>query len=268
MRCDVTLDFRIDRELLALNQEATNLLPSFFDGTRIELDADELPKDCSQVWLAYLAAEIYGYADTTLIAITHNRGRQARILVRQMYECMKRAEYYATHSDDARLELLSWPWREKKFCDEMGFPNSSERYKATQHAIETITRKYPDVPAYAARHGFRERPFRDMVGDTDPKEYAFHYRRLSQSPHGSVVGMQDALDFRSDGALGIRFDSRLDDPALDVEASTMYLLRFLDILDQVLAKGCEEKIKTLDRKFMAILARLHPQEYAEGNDTH
>ena len=109
--CGTPLDQRIDKDLLVLNQRATNMLPRFFEGVRME-QVGGVPVRFGEVWLAYLAAEMYGNADTALIAIVHNRGRQARILERQMYEMMVKAQYYTQHEKDARLEYLAMPFRD------------------------------------------------------------------------------------------------------------------------------------------------------------
>ena len=241
MECGTKIDNRIDSELFSLNQEATRRIPQPFSSGRFELDADGAPAEPARVWMAYLAAEAYGYADAALIALTHNRGRQARILERQVYECVKRAEYYAWHPNEAKLEFLAWPWREQKLYNALGYSHDSPRYRSTERAIENITKKYPGVPAYAAQHGCKERTVYEMVVDYEKPEtsidYAFHYRRLSQTAHGSVTGMSDVLDWRSDGIVGIRFDSRVEDPNLEVLDVTIYLVHLLDILDQVLGTG-------------------------------
>ena len=109
--CGTPFDPRIDGDLMAVNQSATALLPRLLTGVQIEQEGS-LPVDFSQIWVAYLAAEMYGNADTVLIAIAHNRGRQARILERQMYEMMIKAKFYVANPVDARLEYLSMPFRE------------------------------------------------------------------------------------------------------------------------------------------------------------
>ncbi len=83
MECGTTIDDRIDAELFRLNQDATKMIPEMFTSGRFEFDAQGAPREPARVWMAYLAAEAYGYADAMLIAISHNRGRQARILERQ-----------------------------------------------------------------------------------------------------------------------------------------------------------------------------------------
>ncbi len=72
------LDPRIDRELLDLALKATKTIPEFFDGTRIKLEPDGLPSDCSNGWLAYLAAEAYGYADAAFIGPSPSLYRSVR----------------------------------------------------------------------------------------------------------------------------------------------------------------------------------------------
>ncbi len=145
----------------------------------------------------------------------------------------------------------------------MGYPHDSARYKSIELAIKNITTKYPEVPAYAARYGNKERPFYEMVVDQEKPEtardYAFHYRRLSQTAHGSVSGMADVFDLRDGGVWAIRFDSRVEDPNLEVLDVTIYLVHLLDILDGVLQTDkWESDIQPLDARLNAVIARLYP----------
>lgn len=269
MGCATKIDDRVDGELFRVNQDATKMIPEMFSGGRFELDAQGAPTEPAKVWMAYLAAEAYGYADATLIAVTHNRGRQARILERQVYECVKRAEYYAANPCEARLEFLAWPWRDKRMHDDLGYPRDSPRYKSIELAIKNITSKYPEVPIYAARYGNKERRFYEMVVDPQKPEtardYAFHYRRLSQTAHGSVSGMADVFDWRDDGGVwAIRFDSRVEDPNLEVLDVTIYLVHLLDILDGVLERRkWESDIQPLDTRLNGVIARLYPDRADE-----
>jgi hypothetical protein len=261
--CATPLDPRVDRELIELSQRATRLLPDFVANVRLELDRDGLPADCTLMWLTYLAAEVYGYSDAALICILHNRGRQSRILERQCYECLKKAEYYVAHPDEARLEFLAWPFREKRFRDDLRTDTHSERYRAVERAIRAVTSRFPEVLQYADTNR-RERPFREMVGDMNAAssaEYAFHYRRLSQTPHGSVMGMEDVFDFRDDGNIGVRFDSRLEDPNFALQLIALYVIGFLDVLNRALALERGEEVDALQRASNDIMARLRPEEY-------
>jgi hypothetical protein len=113
--CATPVDGRTDKDLFSVNQHATALLPRFFEGVRME-QIGGMPVRFGEMWLSYLAAEIYGAADAALIAIVHNRGRQARILERQMYEMMIKAHYYIENEDDARLEYLALPFRDLGSC--------------------------------------------------------------------------------------------------------------------------------------------------------
>src|SRR5580692_1158748 len=259
MECGTTLDPRIDRDMFDLNQRATGMIPTLFDNGRFELDPDGLPKNCSHVWLAYLAAEVYGNADAAVIAILHNRGRQAQILERQLFECKTKAEYYVVNPEEARLEFLAWPFRDKKFMDDLQVAKTARRYVAAENAIAIVSRKYPEVPGYAEKYGFKERPFADMLGDmSNPdvkKAYAFQYRRKSQTPHGSVTGMQDVLEFNETGVT-IKFDSRLDTPNIALAEMTMHLISFLDLVDQQLETNRWSEIEPRDKGLNEMIARL------------
>jgi hypothetical protein len=108
-----------------------------------------------------------------------------------------------------------------------------------------------------------------MVGESKDqdaiREYAFHYRRLSQTPHGTILGMFDVLDLRPDGNIGIRFDSRLNDPNFAVQNMTTYLITFLELVDKVFALGRGAEIAALKGDSEATLARLWPEAYAEAH---
>jgi hypothetical protein len=204
-----------------------------------------------------------------LIAIMHNGGRQARILERQMYEMMVKAQYYSANENDARLEYLAMPFRDIEFMNQMGWGFASPRYAAAAKAANVMAQRFPDASTYA-RENPREKPVRKMVGPNEDKdaihEYAFHYRRLSQTPHGTASGMLDVLDFRSDGNIGIRFDSWLQDPNFAIQNMTIYLIAFLELVNGVFDLGRESEIEELKKASEAALSRLWPDAYAEATD--
>jgi len=258
VECGTTLDPRIDQELLAVHQEATKLIPALFEGIQMKMKGS-LPDDCARVWLAYLAAEVYGNADAAIIAIVHNRGRQAQILERQLFECITKAEYYINNPDEARLEFLALPFRDKKYMDALQVDPTAKKYVACVNAIDVISKTFPEVPEYAKLNDSKERPFAQMLGDmNDPdvrKEYALRYRRKSQTPHGTVVGMFDVLEFSDTGCI-VKFDSRLFDPNLSIAEMTIFLLKFLDLLDQYLGTKRWNEIEVLDGRLNEIIKRL------------
>jgi hypothetical protein len=259
MECGTTLDPRTDRDLFDLTQQATALIPKLFHGVRLELDSGGLPRNFAHVWLAYLAAEVYGNADAAVIAVLHNRGRQAQILERQLFECQAKAEYYIVNANEARLEFLAWPFREKKLMDDLQVERTAIRYVAAGNAISRVSEKYPEVLEYAAKYGFKERPFAEMLGDMNNpdvrKHYAFQYRRKSQTPHGSITGMSDVLEFNESGFI-IKFDSRLDNPNMALAEIAMHLIYFLDLLDQQLGANRWTEIEPLDKRLNDVIARL------------
>jgi hypothetical protein len=265
--CATPLDTRVDAELVALNQRATSLIPDFFTGVRIEQQGG-VPIRFEEMWVSYFAAEMLGNADAALITIVHNRGRQARILERQMYEVLKKTEYYVAHPDEARLELLAAPWRDKEFAEQMQWDQASVRYVSILKAIDTVSRRFPDVPQYA-RHHRREKTFREMVGDQcdieATHEYAFNYRRLSQTAHVAAAGMEDVFDYRSDGNIGIKFDSRLADPDFAIQNMTLYLISFLNVVNQLFELGRDEEVDDLTACSDQIMARLRPEEHCAAN---
>jgi hypothetical protein len=64
---------------------ATALLPRFLESVRME-QVVGMPVRYGEMWLSYLAAEIYGAADTCIDRHRPQPRRHARILERQMYE--------------------------------------------------------------------------------------------------------------------------------------------------------------------------------------
>jgi hypothetical protein len=261
--CAAPLDTRADTELLALNQRATSMIPEFFKGLQIEQQGG-VPSRCEEMWVAYFAAEMFGNADAAIITIVHNRGRQARILERQMYEVLKKAEYYVAHADEARLELLAAPWRDKEFAEQMHWDQSSIRYASILKAIEVVSQRFPEVPQYARQHR-REKTFREMVGDQHDtnaaQEYAFNYRRLSQTAHVAAAGMEDVFAYRADGNMDVKFDSRLPDPDFAIQNMTLYLIAFLDLANRLYGLGRELEIDELAAWSDRVMARLRPEEH-------
>jgi hypothetical protein len=267
--CATPLDPTLDPELVELNQRATKMLPAFFVDLRLDLDEDGMPVDPLRLWLAYLSALVYSNADASLICIAHNRSRESRVLERQIFECMKKAEFYVANPEEARLEFLAWPYRQKKLLDDLHFDKQSPRFVSVEKAIATVSNKYPEVAAHAAKYNNKERPFREMVGDANDDaalaEYAFHYRRPSQTPHGSVTGMEDVLDFRPDGYVGVKFDSRLDDANASLHLATIYVINVLDLLNKCLGLTRDAEVDALWKSSNALLARMHPDEHADVN---
>jgi hypothetical protein len=269
LKCDTALDTRVDSELIGLCQRATQLLPEFFTRFRMQLDSDGVPANASELWLAYTAALAYGAADALLLCVLHNRGREAIIVERQIVEYFFRAKYYAEHPEEARFEFLAWPLRDKKFLDDIGLETGSERYRAAEDACDLVQKKFPDAYRYAEAKRGRERDFASMYGDMNEAsvraEYAFKIRRTSQTLHASVVGMQDVLDFSSDGVIGIKFDSRSDDPNFCIESATIHLIEFLNIINATLALTREADVLALQQRMDAILARRHPRSTQEAS---
>jgi hypothetical protein len=266
-RCDTAWDDRIDPDLLALNQQATRALPEFVYGVRIEKDG-WVPVHCEQIWLTYLAANIYGNADAALITMTLNHGREARGLVRNMFENLKKAEYFIAHPDEARLEYLAMPFRDERFRKQMKQPDNCERALSSQKAIAKITAAHPDVAAYAAKQN-DSKPFYEMIKSAHANEadaaheYAFHYRRLSQNTHATVAGMEDIFAYPDDTQIGVNFDGRIADPNFEIVLSSIYLLTFLTLLNDVFGLGREAEIEAMKVASGEIQNRLYGPAEAE-----
>jgi hypothetical protein len=265
MNCGKNLDDRIDPELLALAQGATQMIPTPF-GERFSSGRDEfgLPTEFYLLWTAYLAAAMFANARGVVGLLVHDYGIQAITLERQGYEILKRLEFYVNHQDLARLEYLAWPWRSKKLLDELQMDNSSSQYQEVVKAIEACKKRFPDVEAYAIKNKCCERSLADMVGtsnDTNAaREYAFRYRLPSQVAHLSVSGTEHFL--RSDGTPSqviINFSSTILDPNRVLEQLSSTVIRVLDILDQALNAGCWPQIVHLDQQLNEIMKRLHPE---------
>ncbi len=263
--CGTTLDDRIDPEVFTLNQRATDLIQKWYEGLQIE-KVGHMPARFEEIWVAYLAAEIYNNADAALVCIVHNRGRSARILERQMYEALVKARFYADNPDIARLEHLVMPFRDLKLEEQLGRDKESARYKSIAAACDFVAASYPDVMAYLKEHA-KEIDLRTMVGPpSDPdadREYAFRVRRLSQTAHGTITGIHDVLDYRADGKLGIWFDGRLPDPTLSVQSMTVMLIGFLDLMNRVYHLGKDDEVRGLWQASGDILKRLSPDAVAE-----
>ena len=265
MGCAKDLDQRIDPELLELTQEAVKMIPTMY-GAKYTVERDELgnPKNFSSIWTAYLAAAMYANAQGVTALLVHGYGIQATALERQGYEVLKRLEFYVAHEEDARLEYLAWPWREKKLLDDIGADKTSKRYKEAVEAIAATKKSFPEIEEYALKNNSKERSLADMIGignDADvAKEYAFRYRLPSQLTHLSIAGAEHFL--RSDGTpnrLIINFGSTILDPNFVLEQLAMTVIRVLDILDQTLNTNRWPEIKKLDQRLNAVMKRLHPE---------
>lgn len=265
MNCQKSLDDRIDPDLLALAQSATQMIPTLF-GERFSSGRDEfgLPNEFYLLWAAYLAAAMFANARGVVGLLVHDYGIQATTLERQGYEILKRLEFYVNNQDEARLEYLAWPWRAKKLLDELQSDKASSRYRETVQALEACKKRFPDVESYAIKNGCRERSLADMVGisnDADAaKEYAFRYRAPSQVAHLTVSGTEHFL--RSDGTpsqIVINFSSTIVDPNRVLEQLAITVISVLDVLDQVLSAGCWPQIERLYQQLNDIIKRLRPE---------
>ncbi len=67
--CATLQDDRVDRDLMTLNQRATRSLLEFISKISVEMVGGQ-PVRYEEMWLTYLAAEIYGNADAMLILMT------------------------------------------------------------------------------------------------------------------------------------------------------------------------------------------------------
>jgi hypothetical protein len=239
--CPHNLDQRIDRELLRTFEQAKFALQGAFENGRLGIHLrqnDGLPAEPWQAWMVYLAGLTFGAADALVTLVMHNLGREAVILERALYEYSQKAIYYANHKAEAELEFYAGPFREIKLLNELDYDKSAARYTEAAETSDHLSQVRPDVAAHAAANEGRERGFHSMVKANHGKtaavsDYAFYYRQQSQTPHASILGMPQVIEFNRNGNLGevfLKFDSRLPYPNWSLFLGLQHIVNFMALM--------------------------------------
>jgi hypothetical protein len=215
---------------------------------KVRIDDDALPNAVEYLVL-YSSVLFYGAADATLTLILHNLGREARLMERQMFEYWTRASYFANNPAEAKRKFLATPFEERAMLDDLNYDKSRDRYKSVSRQCNEVLEKFPNAWPY------REPSIREMLG---PKEdarvtsfYALHYRVPSQTGHGTAAGVGNVWD-----EAGVRFDSREKNPNQSLETSTLYILGFLDVLNEHLDIDVSKELDSLRLEFSSIQAKF------------
>lgn len=202
--CHYDLDQRPDQELVNLTQRLYRSIQPFLGDKanillkpRRGLIRDVIP-DTVATWTIYCAVLVAGTADAALTAILHNLGREARALVRQVFECSAKAAYFAGRPREAKLELESEPFRELALLDELGYDKRTSRYRSVKRECVALARARPGLAKYAKSNCGRDFPsVKATVGRRGSRRternYAFHYRIASQTVHAGILGMRDVF---------------------------------------------------------------------------
>jgi len=258
--CKYELDQRPDHELVNLTQRLYRSIQPFLgDKVNIRLKprrgaVRDLIPDPVETWTIYCAVLIAGTADAALTAILHNLGREARALVRQVFECGAKAAYFAGHPRQAKLELESEPFRELELLDELGYDKRSARYRNLRRECAALARARPALARYAKKN--RDLPsVKTTVGRKKSrrtnKSYAFHYRIASQTVHAGVLGMRDVVSDE-----GFTFDGREKNPNLSLLFMSAYILVFLRVLNGVFKLGRDTEITAFTSEYDALNKRI------------
>ena len=268
--CKYDLDQRPDHELVNLTQRLYRSIQPFLGNTvnirlkpRRGIVRDVIP-DPVETWTVYCAVLIAGTADAALTAILHNLGREARALVRQVFECGAKAAYFATHPRQAKLELESEPFRELAVLNELGYDKRSARYRNLKREGAALARARPALARYAKKN--RDLPnVKTTVGRKRSrrtnKSYAFHYRIASQTVHAGILGMRDVVS--DDGSF--TFDGREKNPNLALLFMSAYVLVFLRVLNDVFKLNRDAQLAAFTTEYDQINKRiLSPLAAAKG----
>jgi len=257
--CRYDLDQRPDRDLVNLTQRLYRSIQPFLgDKSNIRLKprravARDVIPDPVETWTTYLAVLIAGTADAALTAVLHNLGREARALVRQVFECGAKAAYFAGHPRIAKLELESEPFRELTLLDELGYDKRTRRYRDVKRECNALRRARPTLAKHAKG---RELPsVKATVGRRKSrkteKSYAFHYRIASQTVHGGILGMRDVF-----GENGVNFDGREDNPNLALLFMSSYILVFLRVLNDVFKLARDADLDAFTAEYQTLQKRI------------
>lgn len=258
-KCRYELDERVNRDLANLCQKLYRDINGYL-GERVNVRVvqhqgavlEAIP-DPVQAWVLYIAALIQGAADAALTLAVHNLGREAKIIVRQIFEYAFKAQYFASHRHEAKRELETEAFREVWMLDDLGYDRRRARYRNAVRESNALRRRRPVLYAYAKRTRYRESTSVPKTmgrrGKRRATTYALHYRVPSQTLHAGILGMRDV--FREEG---INFDSREPDPNYTILVLCRYLVLFLRLLNHVFDLGKKTEIdrdvrdlKVLDR---------------------
>jgi hypothetical protein len=244
-RCNYELDQRADLELVNLTQAIYRAIPRALEGkANIALDDDGLP-DAGQYYLLYVASLIYGAADAALTLTLHNLGREARILERQVFECLVRAAYYAANPEEAKLALLSTAHQEMKLLDQLGYSTDAERYRRVRKVANEVDAQHKFARAY------REPQLRDILSAPGneglQRMYALNYRVSSLMAHASFNGAGAIMKEE-----GLSFDSREELVNFGIASVTVCLLAFMELINLHLKLGIDEQIETFKEQWQQV----------------
>lgn len=259
LACHYDLDQRPDHELVNLTQKLYRSIQPFLGDTvnlrlkpRRGVKPDVIP-DPVETWTLYLAVLVAGTADAAFTAILHNLGREARALMRQVFECGAKAAYFASHPRQAKLEFESEPFRELALLNEIGYDKRTVRYRALKRECGALARARPALAKHAKG---RESPSvkttagRSKSRKTE-KNYAFHYRIASQTVHGGILGMRDVF-----GENGVKFDGREDNPNLALLFMSSYVLVFLRVLNDVFKLARDADLDAFTAEYEKLQKRI------------
>lgn len=254
IECPTILEDRVPYLLINLCETATKLvqrvfLPSF----KWKKEADGLP-NAVQLWLAFFAVRIYNTAESTLCLVAHNQGRDSITLQRQLFEYVKKAEFYADNPEIARLERDCRPFRSLMLMQRFGFSRDNlAAFAKVAARCNEIKAKQPDVYNYFEKHKKEPRDFRSMMGPHDDEEldeqYTWQYHYQGHTVHATVLNHEQV--FKSGN---IVFDSRQEDPCATVVGVTNYVLAFLVVLEKHLGFDIGKQIGELWVRLQPYLA--------------
>jgi hypothetical protein len=256
-RCNYSLDEAVDRDSVDLCQRVYRLIQSSLKAhVDLPLASDGYP-EAVPYYMIYCAALIYGAADAATTLVLHNLGREARLFERQIFECWVRAKYYVDNPNEARKAMLATPFAERRILDGLGYEKESPRYKSLIEACDQVIAVEPDAGRY------RELSISDILrpheNDDLRRLYTLQYRIPSQMAHGTFAGVGGVLS-----EAGISFDSRETLPTYTIGTITVYILAFLQILNEVFKLDLEKELAEMEIRRGELQSRMYA---ARGEST-
>lgn len=205
--CPVTLDPRVDGELVRINESATRLAIAGIDaiGSRPPHDARSA---AVRVWHLALGALCVSLGRAILTEILHQNARAVDPLHRSLVEHLIRLKYFQLDNAEAEYQLINRPADFLGLVRELGITGPG----ADQIAADAAAAK-AKLPK-----GWSEKSIKKMVEALEGSKsagtaaYAHIYRWPSQGSHATTVGISAVFDQGESGGSQIDIFGEKTDP--------------------------------------------------------
>lgn len=246
----------LDEELRSLNNRVYARSVELFQRCRIGTDDQGRPTNFGQVWLLALATLIYQAHSAAVVLLTTGHSKMGRLLVRQVYEYTRTAEYLLANPDDARREFYREAFDERALIRQIGDAALGDRIRVAEATMADIRASEAGVETY------RRRPFEQMVRTLNPdgweQEYALQYRWPSQLVHGTSLELRNIFDNQGGSVIGLVLsgDTSEEQRRMNLLSLATYGVQLLAMLHDTFHLGIEREHQAFGSELNALQERF------------